>query len=83
MNTLKILLLGLVTVLILYVFIKNINSWAKIFREYMLRQAYVVFRNGNGWEKPWAAVFSKIIIIFFGAMLIVGFFAFLFGPVYI
>ena len=59
------------SIIALVVLIKNANQWSVRFRQYMLGQANKVFGRGAGWDKPWAPLLSKAMIVFFGLMFIV------------
>lgn len=67
----KIIAVGLIVLLTMSILVKNTNKWAVHFRQYMLNQTNKVFGHGIGWEKPWALILSKAMIIFFALMFIV------------
>lgn len=71
-----LIVISLVTIIML---IKNLNNWSRGFREYMMRQSHKVFGNRSGWERPWAIVLSKAMILFFGLMLLILVYALLFS----
>ena len=71
MVVLKIFVVIVVVIITLVVLVKNTKRWSARFHQYMLGQANKVFGRGAGWEKPWAPLLSKAMIVFFGLMFIV------------
>jgi hypothetical protein len=49
---------------------RNLKSWSKRFRRYMIGQSTKALGDASEWERPWTMYLSKVLIIFFGAMFI-------------
>lgn len=71
MLSFKVLLFIVLAIITLVILVNNTNRWSARFHQYMLGQANKVFGRGAGWERPWAPLLSKAMVLFFGFMLIV------------
>ena len=67
----KLLIVSIMALAAVIVLFQNANQWSARFHQYMLGQANKVFGRGAGWERPWAPLLSKAMVLFFGFMLIV------------
>jgi preprotein translocase subunit SecG len=67
----KVLVFIVLAVIALVVLINNTKKWSARLHQYMFDQANKVFGRGAGWERPWAPLLSKAMIVFFGLMFIV------------
>jgi preprotein translocase subunit SecG len=67
----KVLVFVVLAIIVVVILVNNANGWSTRFHQYMLSQANKVFGRGAGWERPWAPLLSKAMVLFFGFMLIV------------
>ena len=68
MIVLKILVL-IVMVIISFACFFNFKKWASKLQRYFISQANSVFGFSFGWDKSWALLLCRIIIIFIGIIL--------------
>ena len=79
MLTVKIVAFAIFAVIALIILYKNTNRWSERFQKYMLSQTLKVFGSGEGWDEPWAKYLSKVMVVFFGLMFIVGIYVAIFS----
>jgi hypothetical protein len=70
MLIIRIAVVVILAAITIVVVVKNLESWSKGFRRYMIGQSKKSLVDASEWERPWTIYLSKALIIFFGAMFI-------------
>ncbi len=83
MITSKVILFVFLIVVIVIELFRNINRWSSALQKNLVDRSKKSFGNGMSWEKPWRLVLLKVILVFFGVVLIAMVYSFFFGVIYL
>ena len=78
---LKIIVFTILVIVETVILYHNTNKWALSLQQTLSSESKKLYDNTIGWEKNWRLRLLKIMIVFFGVVIMLIIFSFLFGTI--
>lgn len=67
----EIIIFVTILISVLFLTVKNLNSWTMRFNKYLIKKSIKTIGSGMGWQSSWGIIICKASIIFAAFMVIV------------